>query len=62
MAQVDSLVKGSLRIDPACGSWYLGANVEGKPRSFLPYAGGVPLYRARCEAAAASCYAGFVVQ
>ncbi|MEM1315326.1 MAG: cyclohexanone monooxygenase, partial [Pseudomonadota bacterium] len=40
-------------------SWYLGANVPGKPRVFMPYAGGMTRYRAICEAAAAAGYAGF---
>src|SRR6478736_2312410 len=30
-------------------SWYMGANVTGKPRVFLPYIGGVPLYRQTCN-------------
>ena len=29
-------------------SWYLGANIPGKPRIFLPYAGGLARYRAKC--------------
>ena len=40
-------------------SWYLGANIPGKPRVFLPYAGGLARYRARCEGVAASGYEGF---
>ncbi len=41
-----------------CNSWYLGANVPGKPRVFLPYIG-VPAYNARCDDIAASGYEGF---
>ena len=41
-------------------SWYLGANIPGKPRVFMPYVGGVGAYRARCEEIAASDYPGFV--
>lgn len=40
-------------------SWYLGANVPGKPRVFMPYAGGVGAYRQRCQQVADAGYAGF---
>jgi cation diffusion facilitator CzcD-associated flavoprotein CzcO len=40
-------------------SWYLGANVPGKPRVFMPYIGGVGRYRAICDQVAAAGYAGF---
>jgi cation diffusion facilitator CzcD-associated flavoprotein CzcO len=36
-----------VRVDPSCASWYLGANVPGKPRVYMPYSGGVPTYRVR---------------
>ncbi len=39
-------------------SWYLGANVPGKPRVFMPYAGGMNLYRKRCDDAAANGFEG----
>ncbi|WP_405977848.1 flavin-containing monooxygenase [Streptomyces sp. NBC_00158] len=45
----------------AVDSWYTGANVPGKPRVFLAYAGGLDRYRAQCDAAARSGYAGFVL-
>ena len=41
-------------------SWYLGANVPGKPRVFMPYAGGMTRYRAICDDVAAKGYEGFV--
>ncbi|HZD25827.1 MAG TPA: NAD(P)/FAD-dependent oxidoreductase [Alphaproteobacteria bacterium] len=41
-------------------SWYLGANVPGKPRVFMPYAGGMTRYRAVCDDVAAKGYDGFV--
>ncbi|NKC11256.1 MAG: NAD(P)-binding protein [Gammaproteobacteria bacterium] len=44
---------------PRAASWYMGANIPGKPRLFLPYIGGVGAYRERCDAAAASGYEGF---
>ena len=40
-------------------SWYLGANVPGKPRVFMPYAGGMLRYREICNHVAARNYAGF---
>jgi cation diffusion facilitator CzcD-associated flavoprotein CzcO len=42
-------------------SWYLGANVPGKPRVFMPYAGGMAHYRGICDAVAAKGYEGFVL-
>jgi cyclohexanone monooxygenase len=46
---------------PRCSSWYLGANVPGKPRVFMPYAGGFPGYTARCNEVAAEGYRGFAL-
>ncbi len=40
-------------------SWYLGANVPGKPRVFMPYVGGVGRYREICDQVAADGYRGF---
>jgi cation diffusion facilitator CzcD-associated flavoprotein CzcO len=45
----------------ATHSWYLGANVPGKPRVFMPYAGGLERYRAICDDVAARGYEGFVL-
>lgn len=42
-------------------SWYLGANIPGKRRVFLPYAGGLASYRERCDVIAADGYAGFLI-
>lgn len=41
-------------------SWYLGANVPGKPRVFMPYAGGMARYRGICDEVARDGYRGFV--
>jgi cyclohexanone monooxygenase len=41
------------------GSWYLGANVPGKPRVFMPYIGGVGAYREICDRVVANGYEGF---
>jgi cyclohexanone monooxygenase len=42
-------------------SWYMGANIPGKPRVFLPYLGpeGVGGYRKTCDEVAAKGYEGF---
>jgi cyclohexanone monooxygenase len=45
---------------PKGGSWYLGANVPGKPRIFMPYAAGVAVYRAVCQDVVSNDYRGFV--
>jgi cyclohexanone monooxygenase len=44
---------------PQANSWYLGANVPGKPRIFMPYLGGVGAYRQKCDEVAAKDYDGF---
>ena len=46
---------------PSCNSWYLGANVPGKPRVFMPYVGGLPVYAEKCEEVASHNYEGFVL-
>jgi hypothetical protein len=43
----------------AASSWYLGANVPGKPRVFMPYAGGFATYIQKCADVAAKGYEGF---
>lgn len=45
----------------ATSSWYLGANVPGKPRVFMPYAGGMARYAEICEQVAANGYEGFAL-
>jgi cation diffusion facilitator CzcD-associated flavoprotein CzcO len=40
-------------------SWYLGANIPGKPRVFMPYPGGVGTYRKKCDEVTGSGYQGF---
>jgi cation diffusion facilitator CzcD-associated flavoprotein CzcO len=43
----------------SCSSWYVGANIPGKPRVFMPYIGGLPAYIERCEAVMQADYEGF---
>jgi cation diffusion facilitator CzcD-associated flavoprotein CzcO/acetyl esterase/lipase len=45
---------------PTADSWYMGANVPGKPRVFLPYVGGVDVYRKACDEVVAREYLGFL--
>jgi cation diffusion facilitator CzcD-associated flavoprotein CzcO/acetyl esterase/lipase len=44
---------------PRAASWYMGANVPGKPRVFLPYVGGVDRYRKICDEVVRRAYLGF---
>jgi cyclohexanone monooxygenase len=46
---------------PLANSWYMGANIPGKPRIFMPYVGGVEAYKKRCDAVAAAGYKGFQI-
>lgn len=47
---------------PKANSWYIGANIPGKPRIFMPYAGGCHNYRKICDEVAADGYRGFVLE
>jgi cyclohexanone monooxygenase len=49
----------NMTLFPKGGSWYLGANVKGKPRIFMPYAAGVGAYREVCDQVTAKGYEGF---
>ncbi len=46
---------------PRAASWYMGANIPGKPRVFMPYVGGVAAYRQRCAEVAQQGYQGFTL-
>ena len=46
----------------AANSWYMGANIPGKPRVFMPYIGGVGAYRQLCNEVAAKGYEGFALE
>jgi len=48
-----------LTLFPKANSWYLGANIPGKPRVFMPYVGGVGAYAEKCREVAAAGYEGF---
>ena len=50
----------SFTLFPSCNSWYLGANVPGKPRVFMPYLG-FSNYVAKCEDVVEKDYEGFAL-
>jgi cation diffusion facilitator CzcD-associated flavoprotein CzcO len=46
---------------PYGNSWYLGANIPGKARVFMPYIGNKKRYKERCDDIASDNYAGFTI-
>jgi cyclohexanone monooxygenase len=46
---------------PKADSWYMGANIPGKPRVFMPYVGGVHRYKVKCDEVARNGYEGFTL-
>jgi cyclohexanone monooxygenase len=56
---VNEVAQGTLY--PQANSWYMGANIPGKPQIFMPYIGGVGVYRQICNDVAANGYEGFVL-
>ncbi len=44
-----------------CSSWYVGANIPGRPRVFMPYIGGFPIYVQKCNEVQTNGYEGFVL-
>ena len=52
---------GHMTLYPRANSWYMGANVPGKPRIFMPYIGGVGVYREKCDDVARKGYEGFAL-
>lgn len=59
VAHVNAVSKETLY--PGCSSWYLGANIEGKPRVFMPYIG-FSTYVEKCNEVAERGYEGFTLQ
>ena len=60
VGQVGDFANITLR--STCSSWYVGANIPGKPRVFMPYIGGLPAYLERCEAVVQGGYEGFALK
>lgn len=48
-----------LTLRSTCSSWYIGANIPGKPRVFMPYIGGFPAYLQKCAEVVSRGYDGF---
>ena len=46
---------------PLANSWYMGANIPGKPRVFMPYIGEFPAFCQKCSEVAAKGYDGFTL-
>ena len=46
---------------PLANSWYMGANIPGKPLIFMPYVGGVQMYKKKCDEVVANGYEGFSI-
>jgi cation diffusion facilitator CzcD-associated flavoprotein CzcO len=59
ISHVNEVAVGTMYTAPSCNSWYLGANIPGKPRIFMPYVGGFSQYREKCEHIVAQDYLGF---
>jgi len=57
---VNEVSKVSLR--STCSSWYVGANLPGRPRVFMPYIGGFPIYVNKCNEVMDNGYEGFVIE
>ena len=59
--QQHTLDCADITLFPKAKSWYMGANVPGKPRVFLPYVGGVGVYRRLCDEVRERSYLGFAL-
>ena len=46
---------------PLANSWYVGANIPGKPRVFMPYVGGITAYKQKCDEVVERGYEGFAL-
>jgi len=58
---VNEVAEDTMYTAPSCNSWYLGSNIEGKSRVFMPYVGGLGRYRRHCAEVVADDYRGFVI-
>ena len=59
VAHVNEVSQVSLR--STCSSWYVGANIPGRPRVFMPYIGGFPVYVQKCNEVMSNGFEGFVI-
>jgi cyclohexanone monooxygenase len=60
VAHVNDVSTVSLR--STCSSWYVGTNIPGRPRVFMPYIGGFPVYVQKCNEVMNSGFDGFVLE
>ena len=59
MRHVNEVADGTLY--PLANSWYVGANIPGKPRVFMPYVGGFASYKKKCDDVTNAAYDGFIL-
>ena len=59
VAHVSEVANATLHVQ--ANSWYMGANIPGKPRVFLPYVGGLGVYTEICNKVVADGYRGFIL-
>jgi cyclohexanone monooxygenase len=57
---VNEVSKVSLR--STCSSWYVGTNIPGRPRVFMPYIGGFPIYVQKCNEVMSNGFDGFLLE
>ncbi len=60
VAHVDEIAQATLYVK--ADSWYLGSNIPGKPRVFMPYIAGLDRYKAICDAVVERGYEGFIMR
>src|SRR5690242_6381511 len=60
VGHVNEVSKVSLR--STCSSWYVGANIPGRPRVFMPYIGGFPIYVQKCNEVMSNGFDGFELE
>ena len=60
VAHVTEVSTVSLR--STCSSWYVGTNIPGRPRVFMPYIGGFPVYVQKCNDVMSGGFEGFVIE
>ncbi|MCK1517706.1 NAD(P)/FAD-dependent oxidoreductase [Bradyrhizobium sp. 190] len=52
----------NISLRSTCSSWYVGANIPGRPRVFMPYIGGFPIYVQKCNEVMTNGFEGFVME
>jgi hypothetical protein len=52
----------TISLRSTCSSWYVGANIPGRPRVFMPYIGGFPIYVEKCNEVMSRGFEGFTIE